>query len=96
MPASKDKVFYDMLNSIAHLNGDEDAIQQNKRIKEAEFAEDIREPNETELEAIRKELAKEARSKWDFTFAPTVDEGLTQWDRTDVQRAERTRGFSNN
>jgi hypothetical protein len=34
-----------MLDSIGQTTGNEDAVQQNKRIKEAEFAEDSREPN---------------------------------------------------
>ena len=58
MPVNADKAFYDMLDSIAQT-GEEDAIQQNKRIKEAEFAEDSREPNPQEVEAIRKELQDE-------------------------------------
>lgn len=53
MPASEDKNFYEMLNSVAK-NKDEDAVQQNKRIKEAQFAEDNTEPNEEQTEAIRK------------------------------------------
>lgn len=58
MPADEDKYFYDLLDSIA-ATGDEDAVAQNKRIKEAEFAEDSREPNEEETEAIRHELEEE-------------------------------------
>ncbi|MCJ1333099.1 hypothetical protein MMC10_009793 [Thelotrema lepadinum] len=42
---------------------DEDAVQQNKRIKEAEFAEDSREPNAQEVEAIRKEVRAERAVK---------------------------------
>lgn len=63
MPASKDKPFYDMLDSIAQTTRLENAVQQNKHIKEAEFAEDSREPNEAELAAIREELKKEKKSK---------------------------------
>ena len=56
MPADLDKGFYEMLDSIAETD---DAVQQNKKIKEAQFAEDSREPNEEEIEAIRKELKEE-------------------------------------
>ena len=63
MPASKDKPFYDMLNSVAHITGDEDAVQQNKRIKEAEIAEDAREPDEIELEFIRQALKREKKGQ---------------------------------
>ncbi|KAF7536426.1 hypothetical protein G7054_g4557 [Neopestalotiopsis clavispora] len=55
MPASDDANFYKMLDSIANT-GDEDAVQQNKRIKETEFAEDATEPNEEQTAAIRKEV----------------------------------------
>lgn len=55
MPASNDEEFYEMLDSIANT-GDEDAVQQNKRIKEAQFAEDCAEPNEEQTAAIRKEV----------------------------------------
>ncbi|KAL1869457.1 hypothetical protein VTK73DRAFT_3102 [Phialemonium thermophilum] len=34
----------------------QNAVEQNKRIKEAQFAEDSREPTEQEVEAIRQEL----------------------------------------
>lgn len=50
MPADVDKAFYDFLDSIAKT-GEEDAVQQNKRIKEAEFAED-RVKHEKESKAI--------------------------------------------
>lgn len=39
MPASADGTFYAMLDSIANT---ENAVEQNKRIKEAQFAEDSR------------------------------------------------------
>ncbi|KAF0319969.1 hypothetical protein GQ607_012737 [Colletotrichum asianum] len=55
MPARNDKAFYDMLDSIANT-GEEDAVQQNKRIKEAEFAADAAEPNEEQIAAIRREV----------------------------------------
>lgn len=55
MPAQDDRAFYDMLDSIANT-GDEDAVQQNKRIKEAEFAADATEPNEEQTAAIRREV----------------------------------------
>ncbi|KAI4596748.1 hypothetical protein KJ359_005090 [Pestalotiopsis sp. 9143b] len=55
MPASDDKAFYEMLDSIANT-GEEDAVQQNKRIKEAEFAADSAEPNEEQIAAIDREL----------------------------------------
>ncbi len=73
MPADKDKNFYDLLDSVAVTTGDEDAIAQNKRIKEAEFAEDSREPTAEEEEELKRfveqnrhkeeaGLAKDARS----------------------------------
>lgn len=62
MPASNDKSFYSMLDSIANTK-DEDAVQQNKRIKEAQFAEDSAEPNAEQVEAIRKELEEERHHK---------------------------------
>lgn len=55
MPASKDASFYKYLDSIANTK-DEDAVQQNKRIKEAQFAQDSAEPNEEQIEAIRREV----------------------------------------
>lgn len=55
MPASDDETFYEMLDSIANT-GEEDAVQQNKRIKEAEFAADSAEPNEEQIAAIDREL----------------------------------------
>ncbi|OAA63725.1 chromosome condensation protein [Niveomyces insectorum RCEF 264] len=61
MPAAEDADFYRMLDSIAETTRDENAIQQNKRIKEALVAEDSREPTEKEVEAIRKELQKEKK-----------------------------------
>ena len=55
MPADRDKAFYDLLDSAAvTTSADEDAIAQNKRIKEAEFAEDSREPTEEEEREIRR------------------------------------------
>jgi hypothetical protein len=72
MPASKDKRFYDMLGSIVHTNSNEDAVQKNKRIKEAAIAEDAREPTEAELDAIREELRKERNGKGDFTSVVVV------------------------
>lgn len=54
MPADKDKNFYDLLDSVAVTTGDEDAIAQNKRIKEAEFAEDSREPTAEEEEELKR------------------------------------------
>lgn len=58
MPASKDKAFYDLLDSIADTtdHGKVDAVQQNKRIKEAEFAEDNSEPNAEQLAYIHREV----------------------------------------
>lgn len=53
MPADKDSPFYHMLDSVAATTGDEDAIAQNKRIKEAEFAEDSREPTAQEEEELK-------------------------------------------
>ena len=53
MPAEVDKAFYEYLDKIANT-GDEDAIAQNKRIKEAEFAEDSREPTAEEDKELRK------------------------------------------
>ena len=45
MPARDDEAFYRMLDSAAATtSANEDAGAQNKRIKEAEFAEDSREP----------------------------------------------------
>ncbi|KAI9878214.1 MAG: hypothetical protein M1830_001558 [Pleopsidium flavum] len=54
MPADKDKRFYDLLDSVAATTGDEDAIAQNKHIKEAEFAEDSREPTAEEEEELKR------------------------------------------
>ncbi len=68
MPASRDKRFYDMLDAIANTKGDEDAVQQNKRIKETAIAEDAREPTEAELAAIREELKRERHGKWNLEF----------------------------
>jgi len=59
MPASDDANFYRMLDSIAKTTN---AVEQNKRIKEAEFAEDSREPTEQEIAAIRQDLEKERES----------------------------------
>ncbi|KAI1121380.1 hypothetical protein F5Y10DRAFT_272129 [Nemania abortiva] len=56
MPASQDKKFYEMLDSIAETAGNEDAVQQNKRIKEAQIAEDSAEPNEEQIAAIHREV----------------------------------------
>lgn len=55
MPATDDKKFYEQLDSIANT-GNEDVVQQNKRIKEAQFAEDSAEPNEEQIAAIVKEV----------------------------------------
>lgn len=55
MPADQDSAFYEFLDSIADT-GEEDAVQQNKRIKEAQFAEDSREPNAEEEEVIKKDV----------------------------------------
>lgn len=52
---SKQK-FYQMMDSIAETAN---PIEQNKRIKEAEFAEDSREPTAKETAAIRQEIAGE-------------------------------------
>lgn len=58
MPATKDKAFYDLLNSIADStnHGKIDAVQQNKRIKEAQLAEDSAQPNAEQLEYIHREV----------------------------------------
>lgn len=58
MPASKDKAFYDLLDSIADStnHGKVDAVQQNKRIKEAQIAEDSAEPNAEQLAYIHREV----------------------------------------
>jgi hypothetical protein len=56
MPAIVDKDMYDMLDSVADTDN---AVEQNKRIKEAEFAEDSREPTEEEIKAIDRELEEE-------------------------------------
>ncbi|KAI1740234.1 hypothetical protein F4680DRAFT_448429 [Xylaria scruposa] len=53
MPSSDDKEFYTFLESISQT---EDAVAQNKRIKEAQFAEDNTEPDEKQIEAIRREV----------------------------------------
>lgn len=53
MPESADGTFYAMLDSIAKT---ENAVEQNKRIKEAQFAEDSREPTKEEVEAIHREV----------------------------------------
>ncbi|MCJ1225722.1 hypothetical protein MMC12_002371 [Toensbergia leucococca] len=57
IPTSDDTDFYNLLNTIAATTtSDEDVAAQNKRIKEAGFAEDSREPTvkEDEEEAIRR------------------------------------------
>ncbi|MCJ1357055.1 MAG: hypothetical protein MMC33_007051 [Icmadophila ericetorum] len=53
MPASADEIFYRLLDSAAQTTKDGDAIAQNKRIKEAEFAEDSREPAAEEEKALQ-------------------------------------------
>lgn len=45
-----------MLDSIAQSVGDEDAVQQNKRIKEEQFAQDSAEPDEAQTAAIHREV----------------------------------------
>ncbi|KAI9752116.1 MAG: hypothetical protein M4579_005754 [Chaenotheca gracillima] len=60
MPADNDRAFYKLLDSAAVTTGDEDAVSQNKRIKEAEFAEDSREPNAQEEKAL-KQYVEETR-----------------------------------
>ncbi|KAJ4252347.1 hypothetical protein NW762_010945 [Fusarium torreyae] len=55
MPATDDKDFYAMVDSIANT-GDEDAVQQNKCIKEAQIAEDAAEPTKEQISAIDKEV----------------------------------------
>ncbi|MCJ1373933.1 hypothetical protein MMC20_005163 [Loxospora ochrophaea] len=68
LPASNDKRFYELLDSAAvTTTADEDAIAQNKRIKEAEFAEDSREPTTEEEAAPRAEVEEEKRqeAKWE-------------------------------
>lgn len=59
MPASTEKAFYAMLDSIAETTGEEDAIQQNKRIKEAQIAEDIAEPNAEQAAEIHRQVEAE-------------------------------------
>jgi hypothetical protein len=56
MPASDDKIFYEMLDSIAETTDQENAVQQNKRMKEEQFAADSAEPNDEETEAIRQDV----------------------------------------
>lgn len=56
MPASENRDFYALLDSIAQSVGDEDAVQQNKRIKEEQFAQDSAEPDEAQTAAIRREV----------------------------------------
>lgn len=56
MPASDNRDFYALLDSIAQSVGDEDAVQQNKRIKEEQFAQDSAEPDEAQTAAIRREV----------------------------------------
>lgn len=46
MPGSKDEAFYAMLDYIAKTVGDEDDFQQNKRVKEEQFAQASAEPHE--------------------------------------------------
>lgn len=48
MPASTDDKFYAMLDSIAQTVGNGDAVQQNKHMKEEEFAKDSAAPNEAQ------------------------------------------------
>ena len=61
MPAKDDEAFYKILDSIAATTGEEDAVAQNKRLKEAEFAEDSREPNVEEVAALRAYVLEERR-----------------------------------
>lgn len=56
MPASEDRDFYALLDSIAQSVGDEDAVHQNKRIKEEQFAQDCAEPDEAQTAAIHREV----------------------------------------
>lgn len=48
--------FYNMLDSIADTK---DPVEQNKRIKEAQIAEDSREPTAEETKIIHQEVEKE-------------------------------------
>jgi hypothetical protein len=66
MPASQDESFYQMLDSVADPNSNEDAVAQNKRIKEARIAEDAREPDAAEVEAIDRELEREKKGAVSF------------------------------
>lgn len=52
MPTSKDEAFYAILDYIAKTVGDEDDFQQNKCVREEQFAQAIAEPYEArEVEA---------------------------------------------
>ncbi len=59
MSGNENQSFYSMLDSVSQT---ENAVQQNKKIKEAEFTEDSREPNEEEVEEIRHELKADKKS----------------------------------
>lgn len=56
MAQQKDGSFYNFLDSIS---GTENAVEQNKRIKEGQIAEDSREPTEAEVKAIDREIEQE-------------------------------------
>ena len=56
MPDNGNTGFYKFLDSVSQT---QNAVQQNKEIKEAQFAEDAREPNEQEIQAIHRELESE-------------------------------------
>lgn len=93
MPASQDKLFYAMLDSIANTTHGEDAIAQNKRIKEAEFAEDSREPTPEEVEILKAEVlewrARDAELK--HKRQPDLNNGpsnSTQFTGKNVARGE--------
>lgn len=92
--APKDNTdFYKMLDSVAETTRDEDAIQQNKRIKEAQIAEDSREPTEAEIKAIRKELQEEKNHGSTpvsfFTTATTQDTVLREIRRRQIQQRNK-------
>ncbi|KAK8872364.1 hypothetical protein PGQ11_002878 [Apiospora arundinis] len=74
MPASADRRFYELLDSaVQTTTGDEDAVQQNKRIKEAEFAADSAEPNEEQTAAIRREVEAGKHGHGQFTNTGASD-----------------------
>lgn len=58
MPASNDNSFHTFLGSISITADKEDAVAQNKRVREAGFAKDSREPTAEESAIKKAEVLK--------------------------------------